>query len=77
MSVSHGTRSVFMYSCCHRRLETGRIGSFWQSITALMNTQECVTSNRHADGKRLKALWMAEDAEREHQIGQSHDSFLV
>lgn len=45
---------LFMYSCCHWRLETKRIGSFWQSITALMDTQECVTSNRHAEGERLR-----------------------
>lgn len=52
--MSHRTQSIFMYSCCHRRLETERIGSFWQSITALMDTQECVTSNRHAKGERLR-----------------------
>lgn len=54
MIMSHRTLSIFMYSCCHWRLETERIGSFWQSITALMDTQECVTSNRHAEGERLR-----------------------
>lgn len=54
MIMSHRTPSIFMYSCCHWRLETERIGSFWQSITALMDTQECVTSNRHAEGERLR-----------------------
>lgn len=56
-----------MYSCCHWRLETERIGSFWQSITTLMDTQECVTSNRHAEGERLRG---GRDSERDSRIDE-------
>lgn len=41
MVMSHRTQSIFMYSCCHWGLKTERIGSFWQSITALMDTVMC------------------------------------